>query len=112
MRLYVCVADNTQDVELLAFSEAPGPGSGLEDGHSLASHAITRVGQGMAGWVMQHGKLINCGDLTWIPCYHETFPNMLSGLYVPIWAGGRVLGCITVETHQREALLPKTMSAS
>ena len=57
----------------------------------------------MAGWVMRHGRMLNSGDLTQDPRYHATFPNMLSGLYAPIWAGGRVLGCISVESDQRQA---------
>ena len=93
----------SDDVELLAFSEAPSQQSSLEDGQALARDAITKVGQGMAGWVMRHGRMLNSGDLAEDPRYHATFPNMRSGLYAPIWAGGRVLGCISVESHQRQA---------
>ncbi len=57
----------------------------------------------MAGWVIEHGQLINSGNLPDDPRYPETFHHMLSGLYVPIWAGGRVLGCISVEIDQHDA---------
>ena len=57
----------------------------------------------MVGWVMENGRLINSGDLPADPRYYQTFPNMLSGLYVPIWTGGRILGCISVEIDQHNA---------
>ncbi len=93
----------SDDVELLAFSEIQDKDGQTEVSQSLARNAITKVGQGMAGWVMKHGRLINSGHLRDDPRYHQTFPNMLSGLYVPIWAGGRVLGCISVEIDQHDA---------
>src|SRR5512147_2536163 len=57
----------------------------------------------MAGWVMRHGRMINSGNLPADPRYLETSSQMLSGLYVPIWAAGRVLGCISVEAQQSNA---------
>ncbi len=94
---------DSEEVELLAFSEAPGAAESTEDDHSLARNAITRVGQGMTGWVMRYGRIIRSGDLAADPRYHETFPDMRSGLYAPIGSGDRVLGCISVESPQREA---------
>lgn len=94
---------DSDDVELLASSEAAGAAETGLEGRLAARDAVTKIGQGMAGWVMQHGRMINCDDLTTDPRYHETVPGMLSGLYVPIWAGGRVLGCICVESRQRQA---------
>ena len=94
---------DSDDVELLAFSETQDEDGQTEAAQSLARKAITKIGHGMAGWVMKHGRLINSGNLQDDPRYHETFANMLSGLYVPIWTGGRVLGCISVETDQHDA---------
>jgi PAS domain S-box-containing protein len=94
---------DSDDVELLAFSEIQDEDGQTEASQSLARNAITKMGQGMAGWVMKHGRLINSGNLQADARYHETFPNMLSGIYVPIWAGGRMLGCISVETDQHDA---------
>ncbi|MGE5073324.1 MAG: GAF domain-containing protein [Anaerolineae bacterium] len=94
---------DSEEVELLAFSESPGQDHPSEEGQRLARNAITQIGQGMAGWAMRYGRMINSGNLPEDPRYHATFPDMRSGLYVPIWAAGRVLGCISVETQQREA---------
>jgi len=94
---------DSDEVELLAFSEIENQAGSAEVSQSLARNAITKLGQGMTGWVMEHGRLINSGNLQDDPRYRETFPHMLSGLYVPIWAGGRILGCISVETDQHEA---------
>lgn len=95
--------EDSDEVELLAFSEAEYLIGQDKAGHAMAKNAITRVGEGLSGWVIKHARTINSGDLQNDPRYHETFPGMRSGLYVPIWSGGRALGCISVESVQREA---------
>ena len=60
---------------------------------------IARVGQGMAGWVIQHGETVRCNDLPADPRYIETYPGIRSGLYVPVKAGQEVLGAIGVESE-------------
>ncbi len=89
--------NESDEVELVAFSQ----------GHLAdtlpARQVLTRVGEGLPGWVIRHGRMVNSGNLRADPRYHETFPGMNSGLYAPIWAGGRVIGCISVESEQRQA---------
>ena len=91
------------EVELLAFSGMEDQAGAKEAAQTRARNAITKIGQGLAGWVIEHGQLINSGNLPEDPRYLETFHHMLSGLYVPIRAGGRVLGCISVEIDQHDA---------
>ncbi|HEX2697712.1 MAG TPA: GAF domain-containing protein, partial [Anaerolineales bacterium] len=93
---------DSDEVELLAFSQSQERNGKAQSNQMIARNAITKVGEGMTGWVIQHGRTINSGDLKSDPRYHETFPGMRSGLYVPIWAGGRTLGCISVESDQPE----------
>jgi len=87
----------SEAVELVAFSQ----------GHLAdtlpARQVLTRVGEGLPGWVIRHGRMVNSGNLRADPRYHETFPGMNSGLYAPIWAGGRVIGCISIESEQQQA---------
>jgi len=96
---------DSDEVELLAFSQTDKYGhvEKVDTSHLLAGRAIMQVGQGMAGWVIKHGRTINSGNLPDDPRYYETFPGMQSGLYVPIWAGGQTLGCISVESEQPAA---------
>ncbi len=93
---------DTEDVELLAFSDAPRYVVSSSEQEQVRE-TVEQVGQGMVSWVMRHGRMINSGDLSQDPRHPESTLNMLSGLYVPIWVGGRVLGCIGVESHQRSA---------
>lgn len=91
---------DSQDVELLAFSESNDVAGQEENGLAAARNAIIKIGQGMAGWVMKNGKIVNSGNLQEDSRYHKTFQDMRSGLYVPIWAGGQVIGCVSVESDQ------------
>jgi PAS domain S-box-containing protein len=94
---------DSDEIELLAFSQTGGSEGAGESGRMMALNAISKIGEGMSGWVIEHGDTVNSGKLKDDPRYHETFPGMRSGLYVPILAGGRTLGCISVESIQHEA---------
>ncbi|MCL5611549.1 MAG: GAF domain-containing protein [Chloroflexi bacterium] len=96
---------DSDEVELLAFSQTDSQGrkERIDTGTLMPGKAISKVGQGMAGWVIKHGRMINNGDQQADPRYDATFPNMNSGLYVPIQAGGQTLGCISVESGQPAA---------
>ncbi len=95
--------EDKDEVELLAFSQSDHQHEQAENGYEVADHAISHTGEGISGWVIKNGRIVNSRDLEQDPRYLATFPGMRSGLYVPIWAGGRVLGCISVESNQREA---------
>lgn len=69
-------------------------------GQARLHSAITRVGQGLAGWVMQYGKPLRIHDLKKDPRYFPTFKGMKSGLYVPMRIHERTIGCISVESDQ------------
>ncbi|MFM8322174.1 MAG: response regulator [Chloroflexota bacterium] len=61
---------------------------------------------GLSGWALMHGVPLRIDDLATDPRYHEAYPGMRSGLYVPIQVGGRVIGVITVESDQPKAFRP------
>ncbi len=60
---------------------------------------ISRVGQGMSGWVIQHGQALRSGDLPSDPRYVETFPGIRSGIYEPMVAGEKVIGVMGIESE-------------
>lgn len=64
---------------------------------------IGRVGQGLTGWVIQHGVSVRCDDVANDPRYVETYPGIRSGVYAPMRIGERVLGAIGVESDQPNA---------
>ena len=93
-----------ESLELLAFSQ-PGLGTVAETRavEERFKTLISQPGQGLSGWVVQHGQLVRCGDLSQEPRYIETFPGLQSGLYVPLKIGERVLGVISIESDQPNA---------
>jgi PAS domain S-box-containing protein/putative nucleotidyltransferase with HDIG domain len=90
--------ENTNELELLAFSHS----SYQADATKLES-AVKTVGQGMTGWVTEHGQVLRTGNLKEDPRYIETYPGMQSGLYVPLKIFEHRLGCISVESDRRDA---------
>ena len=62
-----------------------------------------RVGQGLVGWVAQHGEPLLVNDVTRDPRYLVGIPETRSELVVPLRADGRVTGVINVESLQLDA---------
>jgi len=67
------------------------------------NNLISRTGQGMTGWVVQHGETVRCDDLKADARYIETYPGIQSGLYAPMKAGDDTLGAIGVESESKAA---------
>ena len=84
------------EMELIAFSSRDKSKAIIK--RALAK--ITRVGQGMSGWAMEHNQVVCVGDLTKDARYVETFSGMKSGLYVPMMIGEIAIGVISVESEQ------------
>ncbi|MCL4530215.1 MAG: GAF domain-containing protein [Chloroflexi bacterium] len=95
--------ENSDEVELLAFSQSDSDHEWTKDDYARANRAVPSVNEGISGWVIENGRIVNSADLEMDSRYHPTFAGMRSGLYVPIWAGGRAIGCISVESSQRKA---------
>ncbi len=64
---------------------------------------VSRSGQGVSGWVVQHGETVRTGNLMNDDRYAETFEGLHSGLYVPIKIGERVIGVISIESEKDNA---------
>lgn len=88
----------SDEIELLGFSQIDE----REDESKIRS-SVTRLGQGVSGWVIEHGRPVRSSDLESDPRYVETIPGMRSGLYVPIKMYDQTLGCISVESELETA---------
>jgi phosphoserine phosphatase RsbU/P len=68
-------------------------------------HKHLHVGQGLIGWVVENGVLLNVPDVQADPRYYPqaTLSATRSELTVPLTYGGRTLGAIDVESDQLAA---------
>lgn len=63
------------------------------------NRVINKVSQGLTGWVIQHGVAVYSENLPADSRYIEANPGVLSGIYVPIFSGEKVIGSIGVESE-------------
>lgn len=93
----------TNKIELLALN-IPGlsPEQTAQEIIRLQS-SIQHPGQGLSGWVIQQGESLRTGDIVSDPRYVPTYPDMRSGLYVPVKIGSMTIGCLGVESEQPNA---------
>jgi PAS domain S-box-containing protein len=98
------VNPDTGELELIAFNQ---PGLKSEEKREIEQRLrslINRVGQGLSGWVVQTGQSIRTGNVLDHPQYINTYPGIRSGIYMPLRVGERVIGVISVESEQPDAL--------
>jgi PAS domain S-box-containing protein len=88
--------------ELLEFHQ-PDVDSKALDNEIKRLQQVIQTGQGLTGWVIEHGEAIRCDDVQADPRYFQTFPGIRSGLYVPMKLGDTILGCISAESTQPAA---------
>ncbi len=58
------------------------------------------IGEGVTGWVAEHGQSALVSDVSQDPRYIEATPGTRSELAVPLKAGGQTIGVINVESPQ------------
>jgi PAS domain S-box-containing protein len=94
----------TETIQLLAFNQP-----NLTSAEEIAAvedrlkTSIARPGQGLSGWVIQHGEAVRSDDLAGDERYIESVPGMKSGLYVPIKLSDHVIGVISIESDKPDA---------
>ena len=93
----------TDVLELIAFNQPDLSDDSRRDAETRFSTMISKAGQGLSGWAMQTGRSIRTGDVRVHPQYVYTHQNILSGLYMPLKVGDRVIGCISVESDKPDA---------
>ena len=98
IRLY---QPENESLELLAFN-VPGTVSTaeLQATEQRFKTMISKVGDGLSGWAVQHNEAVRVGDLSHDVRYAETEPGLHSGMYVPLKIGERVVGVISIESEQ------------
>ncbi len=90
----------TRRVELLALNKPGLTPDETQVEIDRLNKIITHSGEGLSGWVIKHGKTIRDGDVQADKRYLSTFPEIHSGLYVPLMIGERAIGSIAVESRE------------
>ena len=90
--------------ELLAFNTAnTKTDMGRLAAEDHFNKMVSKPGEGLSGWVSQHGQPVICGDLSKDPRYKEVFPGIRSGIYVPLKNKSGTIGCLSVESLENNA---------
>jgi PAS domain S-box-containing protein len=64
----------------------------------LSDQANGKLGEGIIGWVAQHGQPICTGNVEEEPHYQRVLKDIKSELCVPLIARGRVIGVLNIES--------------
>jgi PAS domain S-box-containing protein len=91
---------DTKRVELLALNEPGLDPAEIQAEIDRLNTVLASTNLGLSGWVIEHGKTIRSGDVQVDKRYFSAFPDICSGLYVPMMIGDRAIGSITVESRQ------------
>ncbi|HAV76922.1 MAG TPA: hypothetical protein DCX53_06160, partial [Anaerolineae bacterium] len=83
-------------------NQGKGPDKGKSDKLYIASHNL-KVGDGIVGWVAQHGTSVRSGDVQNDPRYYGMRSNIQSELCVPLYMANRIIGVINSETSHPNA---------
>ncbi|MBI4730651.1 MAG: GAF domain-containing protein [Chloroflexi bacterium] len=100
IRLY---RPDTESIEVLAVSHPGMTEEEIEAQRQRLQGAAAGLGKGLSGWVIKHGKSVRSGNVKADKRYLATYPDIRSGVYVPIQAGGRTIGSIAVESEVPDA---------
>ncbi|MBK8783457.1 MAG: PAS domain S-box protein [Anaerolineales bacterium] len=94
---------DTGTVKLIGFNRAGiNPEEAVEYITKL-NEVIANPSQGLSGWVTLNGNSLRIPSVKKDKRYTETFPEIHSGIYVPLKIGGRVTGSISVESQEENA---------
>ncbi|MGZ9223950.1 MAG: PAS domain S-box protein, partial [Anaerolineales bacterium] len=93
----------SDELELIALNQ---PGLTEQERVEMERHfssMISKVDQGLSGWVIQTGEAIRTGNVHTHPQYVDTQEGIQSGLYMPLKIGERIIGSISVESEAADA---------
>jgi signal transduction histidine kinase/DNA-binding response OmpR family regulator len=62
-----------------------------------------KLGEGISGWVAQHGKPVMVPDVRFDPRYYQVDPDVRSELCVPLTAGPFIIGALSIASSQTDA---------
>ncbi|MDY6875832.1 MAG: GAF domain-containing protein [Chloroflexota bacterium] len=95
IRVGIGLLDPESDVSCLEVSAGYPPG--------VVKNLHLRLGEGITGWVAQHGESLLVPDVRLDPRYIELVSDIRSELCVPLAAGSLIIGVISVESAQPNA---------
>jgi len=93
--------DNSS-VELLALNEPGFDPVQIQTEIDRLNKVFASPSQGLSGWVIKNGKTVRTGDVQADDRFLPGFPDIRSGLYVPLMIGERAIGSISVESRQAD----------
>lgn len=94
--------DSSGLVPVALSDQGRGPAFIDHDKQHVRSHGL-RVGDGVTGWVAEHGLSVRLGDVRNDPRYHAMRDDIRSELCVPIQTAGRTTGVLNIETTRPDA---------
>ncbi len=74
-----------------------------ERGRDLIIEHTSMIGEGIIGWVAQHGQSIRTGDVSKDPRYQYVINGIQSELCIPLIARGNVIGVLNIESTLLDA---------
>ncbi|HJS20672.1 MAG TPA: GAF domain-containing protein, partial [Anaerolineales bacterium] len=98
------VRPGTDELQLIAFNQPGLSGENRADIEKHFNALVHKVGQGLSGWAIHTGKPIRASNVHEYPEYANTYEGIRSGLYMPLCVGERVIGVISVESEDSDAL--------
>lgn len=88
---------------LIALSNTGLSGDELKAEMERIDAIVPDMDHGVIGWVCSHGKALRIGDVGLDPLYIESVPGIRSELCVPLRIGGKVIGCVNMESQVENA---------
>jgi PAS domain S-box-containing protein len=64
---------------------------------------IRTLDDGIVGWVCKNGLAVRAGDVRMNPRYVISDPRVVSEMCVPLKSGGKTIGCINMESGEKDA---------
>src|SRR5215207_3612642 len=95
--------DQGQFLTLLAISPKALDSQYFEKERAILLNERIKLGEGVPGWVAEHGQPIRTGDVTNEPRYFPILGNIQSELCVPLIARGKVIGVLDVKSTASDA---------
>lgn len=97
---YVVIFTLEPGSNLLISRNSAGPQRDAEVGQPVTSSPI-HLGEGLVGWVAEHGQEIIAGDVTQEPRYRysDALPETRSEVALPLIVDGEVLGVLDVQSN-------------
>ena len=95
--------DDSEELDLIAFQLPHATDGTIANEELHIKSRVSRVGQGISGWVAQTGTPLRTSNLPEDPHYVKTYEDMQSGLYMPLRVGDRIIGVISVESEEPDA---------